>query len=65
MSKFLASSLFVNCKVNCHKDLPRHIWNFFQALGIQFRWVLTRGAISRTLVALTTSVLMTLKKLPG
>jgi hypothetical protein len=36
--------------VKCHEDVPRHIWGLFQALGIQYRWILTRGALGRVLV---------------
>jgi hypothetical protein len=37
--------LFANCMVKCHEDVPRHIWGLFQALGIQYRWILIRGAL--------------------
>jgi hypothetical protein len=32
------------------KDVPRHIYGLFQALGIQYRWVLPRGTLGRELV---------------
>jgi hypothetical protein len=33
---FPAPAQLVNCRVKCHQDVPRHIWGFFQALGIQY-----------------------------
>jgi hypothetical protein len=33
------------CTVRCHEDVPRHIYGLFQALGIQYRWVLIRGLL--------------------
>jgi hypothetical protein len=36
--------------VKCHEDVPRHFWGLFQALDIQYRWNLTRGALGRALV---------------
>jgi hypothetical protein len=47
---FPAPALFVNCRVKCHEDVPRHIWGLFQALGIQYRWILTRGNLAGQLV---------------
>ena len=34
-----------------HEDIPRFIQDFFTALGLQYRWVVTRGAIGKTLVS--------------
>ena len=42
---------FDRCRVKAHEDVPRHVYRLFKVLGIQFRWVLTRGAIARTLVS--------------
>jgi hypothetical protein len=39
------------CKVKRHEDLPRHIYLLFDILGLQFRWLLTRMGIGRTLVS--------------
>ena len=36
--------------VKSHEDFPRHIFLLFLLLGIQFRWLLTRGTLARTLV---------------
>jgi hypothetical protein len=36
--------------VKCHEDVPRHIWGLFQALGIQFCWILTLGNLARQLI---------------
>jgi hypothetical protein len=47
---FLSPALFVNCRVKCHEDVPRHIWGLFKALCIQCRWILTRCALARELV---------------
>jgi hypothetical protein len=33
-----------------NEDFPRHIYRLFLVLGIQFRWVLTRGTLARALV---------------
>jgi hypothetical protein len=38
------------CTVKRHEDFPRHIFRLFLLLGIQFRWLLTRGALGRALV---------------
>jgi hypothetical protein len=35
--------------VKCHEDV-RYIWGLFQALCIQYSWILTRGALGRALV---------------
>ena len=40
-----------NCSVFRHEDLPRHIYLFLDILGLQFRWVLTRIGLGRTLVS--------------
>jgi hypothetical protein len=34
-----------------HEDLPRHIYLLLDILGLQFRWVLTRVGLGRTLVS--------------
>jgi hypothetical protein len=47
---FPAPSSFTNCTVRCHEDIPHHIYGLFQALGIQYRWVLTRGPLGRELL---------------
>jgi hypothetical protein len=47
---FPAPARFVNCRVKCHEDVPRHIWGLFKALCIQYRWILTNGALARELV---------------
>jgi hypothetical protein len=47
---FPAPSSFTCCTVGCHEDVPRHIYRLFQALGIHYRWVLTRGPLGRELV---------------
>jgi hypothetical protein len=47
---FPAVSSFTGCTVRCHEDVPRHIYGLFQALGIQYRWVLTRGPLGRELL---------------
>ena len=41
---------FARCLVKSHEDFPRHIYRLFLVLGIQFRWVLTRGTLARGLV---------------
>jgi hypothetical protein len=41
---------FERCRVKSHEDFPRHIYRLFLVLGIQFRWVLTRGPLARALV---------------
>jgi hypothetical protein len=38
------------CTVKKHEDFPRHIFRLFLLLDIQFRWLLTRGALGRALV---------------
>ncbi len=48
---FPAIALFVNSMVKCHEDVPRHIWGLFQALGIQYRWILTLDALGCALVS--------------
>jgi hypothetical protein len=48
---FPVQALFVNCTVKCHEDVPRHIWRLFQVLGIQHRWILTRGELGRESVS--------------
>jgi hypothetical protein len=42
---------FERCHVKSHEDFPRHIYRLFLVLGIQFRWVLTRGTLARALVS--------------
>jgi hypothetical protein len=42
---------FERCRVKSHEDFPRHIYRLFLVLGIQFRWVLTRGPLARALVS--------------
>jgi hypothetical protein len=37
--------------VHRHEDLPSHIYLLLDILGLQFRWVLTRVGIGRTLVS--------------
>jgi hypothetical protein len=39
------------CRVHRHEDLPCHIYLLLDILGLQFRWVLTRVGIGRTLVS--------------
>jgi len=39
------------CRVKRHEDLPRHIYLLLDILGLQFRWLLTRMGIGRTLVS--------------
>jgi hypothetical protein len=41
---------WARCTVKSHEDFPRHIHRLFLLLGIQFRWVLTRGTLARALV---------------
>jgi hypothetical protein len=41
---------FERCRVKSHEDFPRHIYRLFLVLGIQFRWVLTRGTLACALV---------------
>jgi hypothetical protein len=36
--------------VKCHEDVPHHIWGLFQALCIQYSWILTSSALGRALV---------------
>jgi hypothetical protein len=47
---FPPQSSFTGCTVRCREDVPRHIYGLFQALGIQYRWVLTRGTLGRELL---------------
>jgi hypothetical protein len=42
---------FELCCVKSHEDFPRHIYHLFLVLGIQFRWVLTRGTLASSLVS--------------
>jgi hypothetical protein len=42
---------FDRCRVKSHEDFPRHVYRLFLVLGIQFRWVLTRGTLARALVS--------------
>jgi len=41
---------WARCTVKRHEDFPRHIFRLFLLLGIQFRWLLTRGALGSALV---------------
>ena len=41
---------WARCTVKRHEDFPRHIFRLFLLLGIQYRWLLTRGTLGRTLV---------------
>ncbi len=41
---------WARCTVKKHEDFPRNIFLLFLLLGIQFRWLLTRGALGRALV---------------
>jgi hypothetical protein len=41
---------WARCTVKSHEDFPRHIYRLFLLLGIQFRWLLTRGKLARALV---------------
>jgi hypothetical protein len=45
------NATFERCRVKSHEDFPRHIYRIFLVLGIQFRWVLTRGTLARALVS--------------
>jgi hypothetical protein len=47
---FPAQSRFTGCTVRYHEDVPRHIYWLFQALGVQYRWVLTRGSLGREIL---------------
>jgi len=37
---------WARCTVKTHEDFPRHIFCLFLLLGIQFRWLLTRGNLA-------------------
>jgi len=37
--------------VKSHEDIPRFIQDFFTAPGLQYRWVVTRGTIGKTIVS--------------
>jgi len=41
---------WTRCTVKTHEDFPRHIFRLFLLLGIQFKWLLTRGELGRALV---------------
>ena len=42
---------WARCTVKSHEDFPRHIYRLMMLLlCIQFRWLLTRGKLARTLV---------------
>jgi len=41
---------WARCIVKKHEDFPRHIFRLFLLLGIQFRWLLTRGTLGKALV---------------
>ena len=47
---FPAQSSFTGCTVRFHEDVLRHIYRLFQALGIQYSWVLTRGTLGSEVV---------------
>jgi hypothetical protein len=47
---FPAQSNFTSCTIGCHEDVPHHIYRLFQALGIQYCWVLTRGPLDSQLL---------------
>jgi hypothetical protein len=40
-----------HCYVKSHEDIPRFIQDFFTTLGLQYRWVVTRDDIGKTLVS--------------
>ena len=48
---FPGPAIFTGSTVRCHEDVPRHIYGLFETLGIQYRWVLTRGTLGRALVS--------------
>ncbi len=50
-SDFPLEDAFKGCRVKVHEDVPRHIHRLFLALGIQFRWLLTRTELARKLVS--------------
>jgi len=41
---------WARCTVKAHEDFPRHIFRLFLLLGIQFRWLFTRGELDRAFV---------------
>jgi len=41
---------WARCTVKSHEDFPRHIFRLVLLLGIQFRWLLTRGTLASVLV---------------
>jgi len=41
---------FARCLVKAHEDVPKHVWRLLNLLGLNYRWLLTRGTIGRTLV---------------
>ena len=47
---FPGQTIFTGCTVHCHEEVPRHIYGLFEALGIQYSWVLTRGPLGRAIV---------------
>ncbi len=49
----------------CHEDVPRHIYGPFQALGIQYRWVLTRGSLGHELLEAEDLVIADSKEQPS
>jgi hypothetical protein len=57
--------VLARCTVKSHEDFPRHIYRLFLLLGIQFRWLLTRGTLARALVTSAELASMMLKKLHG
>jgi hypothetical protein len=48
---FPTDDALLKCRVYLHEDLPRHIYLLLDILGLQFRWVLTRVGLGRTLVS--------------
>ena len=57
-AEFPAISLFINCMVKFHEDVPEHIRGLFQALGIQYSWILTRGASAAPLSYITADLVI-------
>ncbi len=65
-SEFLSDdAAFERCRVKSHQDFPRHIYRLFQIRGIQFRWVLTRGPLARTLVPADNLAIDDVKEMSG
>ena len=53
---------WARCTVKKHEDFPRHIFRLFLLLGIQFRWLLTRGTLGRALVTAEEAVIDDVKE---